>query len=51
MKIISTLKRLFGRHKTEPMPVWDGRSINYDYSDDFSGGNIEPSRYKLSDDE
>jgi len=48
---MSTLKRLFGRHKTEPMPVWDGRSINYDYSDDFSGGNIEPSRYKLSDDE
>jgi hypothetical protein len=27
--------------------VWDGESINYDDSPDFSGGNVEPSRFPL----
>jgi hypothetical protein len=32
----------------EPAP-WDGVSVRYDYSEDFSGGTIEPSRFKFTD--
>jgi hypothetical protein len=38
-----------GKIVDETLAPWDGVSIRYDYSEDFSGGTIEPSRFKFTD--